>query len=103
MEPIPLEEYERARAEFRRFDTGGNFLFPIRDTTIALLVSALSFLIFWKWWILIITGLLLLDLTRKEGIREGYVHGFEFGMERGRSKTNIHLSETVPDPNNGHL
>jgi hypothetical protein len=83
---ISVEEYARARAEFRKFDTGGNFLFSRRDTAVGIAASLLAYLIFWKWWILIVVCLLCLDLTRKEGIREGYIYGFEFGMTQGYLK-----------------
>ena len=82
---ISIEEYARARAEFRKFDET-NFLIRTRHVTIALIVSVLVYLVFFKLWILIIAGLLLVDLTRKTGIREGYIYGFELGMERGYLK-----------------
>jgi len=84
---VTIEDCARARAEFRKFEASGNFLFSRRGIAIALMASLLAYLIFQKWWILPFAFLLLLDLTRKEGIREGYLHGFEFGMEHGYLKT----------------
>jgi len=83
---ITEKEYAGARAEFRKFDTGGNFLLSRRDIGIALVASLLAYLIFRQWWILPFAFVLLLDLVRKEGIREGFIYGFEFGIERGYMK-----------------
>ena len=87
MHRVTIEEYARARAEFRKFEASGNFLFSRRGIAIALVASLFAYLIFQKWWILPFAFLLLLDFARKEGIREGYLYGFEFGMERVHEKT----------------
>jgi hypothetical protein len=83
---IPADEYEQARQTFKWWDTGGNHLFPMKVVGIAAIVTIVLYLLFSKWWILILTALCILDLVKKLGIREGFIYGFEYGMERGFCK-----------------
>jgi len=82
---IPSEEYARARAEFRAWAKRA-FLIPMGHVAVMLAVSAIAYLIFWKWWILVIALLLIGDLAKKTAISEGYIYGFEYGIERGFTK-----------------
>ncbi|MDQ2774356.1 MAG: hypothetical protein M3Y57_05430 [Acidobacteriota bacterium] len=79
---IPGEEYALARKAFQRFDTGGNFLISTRTVLIIAVVSLLPRLYFQKWWLLIVPVISFFEYAKKAGLKEGCVHGFEYGFER---------------------